>query len=44
MQKFYAQNENTRSHVFNVVKIMHNKGKLNRLPQSSCMVAANDIK
>ncbi len=29
---------------FNTMKIMHNKGKLDRLSQSACMVEAKDIK
>ncbi len=36
-----------KEHTFSysgTIKIMHNKGKLNRLPQSACMVEAKDIK
>ena len=40
----YAQDENAISHGFNTNKMMHNEDKLNRLPQPSCMVAADDIK
>lgn len=40
----YAQDENAISHGFNTNKMMHNNDKLNRLPQPSCMVAADDIK